>query len=278
MTLHILQGGIDNGDRDWLIKAARHNLSTKTRWIAPKSARAGDHAVIYIGGAFFATATIATDASLRPSWGPRAYGSGLKSVRLIMPPIDLGTIRRIVPALTWAIYPRSITTPSPEVAAQIRKLIARGKGSFEIERPDAAGDIAEILRDPRIRKTTRIALVNARLGQGGFRDDLLRRWKGACAVTGCRVGGVLRASHIKPWKRSTNRERLDPANGLLLTANIDALFDAGLVTFDENGKMIVSASIGKDERKRLGLPRNLVRAPDRSERAYMSEHRRSFVG
>jgi predicted restriction endonuclease len=83
------------------------------------------------------------------------------------------------------------------------------------------------------------------------------------------------ASHIKPWKISNNRERLDPANGLLLSANIDALFDAGLVTFDDRGKMILSSWLSAHERKKLGVPRNLIRGPDRAERLYLAEHRRS---
>jgi hypothetical protein len=63
-ALHILQGGIENGDRNWLIKAAKRNLTTR-RWITPKSARAGDQAVIYVGRALFATARISTDAHQR---------------------------------------------------------------------------------------------------------------------------------------------------------------------------------------------------------------------
>ena len=74
--LHILQGGIDNGDRDWLIRAAKQNLVTR-RWITPKSARAGDQAVIYVAATFFATGTISGKTARRPDWGPRAYGTGL---------------------------------------------------------------------------------------------------------------------------------------------------------------------------------------------------------
>jgi predicted restriction endonuclease len=94
-------------------------------------------------------------------------------------------------------------------------------------------------------------------------------------VTGCRVPELLRASHMKPWRISSNRERLDPANGILLSANVDALFDAGLVTFDARGKMIVSSLLPPDECRRLGLQRELVRRPDRTERTYLAEHRRS---
>jgi hypothetical protein len=54
---------------------------------------------------------------------------------------------------------------------------------------------------------------------------------------------VLRASHIKPWKKSSNDERLDPENGLLLLANIDILFEKGFVSFDDDGCMLVSKDL-----------------------------------
>jgi hypothetical protein len=69
---------------------------------------------------------------------------------------------------------------------------------------------------------------------------------------------------------------LDPANGILLLANIDALFDARLVTFDDDGKMIISQRIDHKNRKELGIPANLRRKPDARERRYLAEHRRVF--
>src|SRR5262249_54303546 len=149
--------------------------------------------------------------------------------------------------------------PPAKIATEIRRLI--GLDAFRSGAEEAtAADIKLILNDRTIKtKTTRRLLIEARLGQGRFRTDLIKRWDGACAVTGCRVQDILRASHIKPWRLANNRERLDPANGLLLSANMDALFDAGLVTFDSRGKMIVSSSLSAGERKRLGLPSDLIR-------------------
>jgi HNH endonuclease len=60
------------------------------------------------------------------------------------------------------------------------------------------------------------ALVESRLGQGRFRQDLLSLWSRQCAVTGLGVAELLRASHIKPWRSSDNVERLDQYNGVLL--------------------------------------------------------------
>ena len=51
---------------------------------------------------------------------------------------------------------------------------------------------------------------------------------------------MLVASHIKPWSSSSNVERLDPFNGLILTPNLDRAFDRGFITFDEDGAILVS--------------------------------------
>lgn len=122
------------------------------------------------------------------------------------------------------------------------------------------------------KPTTRLSIGLARRGQGKFRQDLLTAWGGACAVTGITHARVLRASHVKPWSESTNEERLDPNNGLLLCANIDALFDAWLITFTPDGTMDVSPEIDAEERQRLGIPRSLRIAPTRKQADYLEQH------
>jgi len=121
------------------------------------------------------------------------------------------------------------------------------------EAPDPVEDVArDIQKLMGIKKTTREQLVLARLGQGEFRQALISYW-GGCAVTGCRVLDVVRASHIKPWRDSSRKERLSLDNGLLLTAHLDALFDAGLITFSDNGALRITARLGIGERRQLGL-------------------------
>jgi hypothetical protein len=83
-------------------------------------------------------------------------------------------------------------------------------------------------------------VILARRGQGRFRRELEQFWKGSCSVTGCSVSEALRASHIKPWRVSTNDERLDKNNGLLLNAMLDALFDKFLISFDDKGGIVIS--------------------------------------
>lgn len=124
-TLHIVQGGVKNGDKAWIEKAARLKLSSSESWVAPMSANIGDEVVVFVAGCgFFATARIKSQPKKRSDWANR-YGASLTSIRLIKPAISIAAIRRGIPALKWANYPRSITTPTPEVAEQVRTLIAR---------------------------------------------------------------------------------------------------------------------------------------------------------
>ena len=101
-------------------------------------------------------------------------------------------------------------------------------------------------------KTEQINLQKSRIGQGEFRKRVINLW-GGCSVTGINNMGLLKASHSKPWRDCSNTERLDPANGLLLTPNLDHLYDAGLITFDDLGKIVFSSSLSQGDIERLGL-------------------------
>jgi putative restriction endonuclease len=109
-----------------------------------------------------------------------------------------------------------------------------------------AGELASL------PETTRVTVVRARVGQGQFRQDLLELWRG-CAVTGVEHPELLRASHIKPWRSSTNAERMNKYNGLLLLPQYDHLFDRGYITFDEKGRLEPSPAIVALPPERLGI-------------------------
>lgn len=84
--------------------------------------------------------------------------------------------------------------------------------------------------------------IIARNGQFLFKQRLLNS-QNKCAL--CEINDVnfLIASHIKPWKDSNHRERLDPNNGLLLCPNHDKLFDSGIISFQDSGKILISNTI-----------------------------------
>jgi hypothetical protein len=122
-TLHIVHGGIENGDKRWRERAAKLKLNART-WIVPRTATPGDLVVVFVGGyGFFATARVTSIPKRRTDWKNR-YGAGLTGIRLIRPAISVATNRRAIPSLTWANYPRAITTPPPRVAKRILALIA----------------------------------------------------------------------------------------------------------------------------------------------------------
>jgi hypothetical protein len=104
------------------------------------------------------------------------------------------------------------------------------------------------------RATEAERLVIQRVGQDVFREALLSYWGGCCAVSGVADPRLLRASHIKPWaKCETDAERLDVYNGLLLAAHLDAAFDAGLVSFADDGKILFSARFTLADRYAIGI-------------------------
>ncbi|MEA5475375.1 HNH endonuclease [Synechococcus sp. CCY9201] len=148
----------------------------------------------------------------------------------------------------------------------------------ELARPKSAAssvvpDLKSIL-NRRGGVTEKETLANARVGQGAFRADVLRIWDSRCCVTGSQLLDAIRASHVKPWRDSTNTERLDPNNGLPLIATIDALFDAGLVIFSADGKLKVARCINDVERELLGLADlGLSRTPNRALAEYLLYHR-----
>lgn len=154
-----------------------------------------------------------------------------------------------------------------------------GHGFYRLiePRPTLVADLAGIESNDRLEPTTRQRLVDARLGQGEFRANLISHWK-ACAITGIAVPAVLRASHIKPWHASNDQERLDTFNGLLLCANFDALFDAGLISFADSGSILLASNFAEEQRLSLGVTVHLRLAHvSEQHKVYLAFHRDSVL-
>ena len=118
---------------------------------------------------------------------------------------------------------------------------------------------------------------NARIGQGLFRKQVLSLWGGRCAVTGSAVLDAIRASHIKPWRSSDNAERLEPCNGLPLVASLDALFDAGFITFADDGWTLVSPRLNFEEHGIFALTPSRLRKPPPPQTAQFLAYHRSNI-
>ena len=101
--------------------------------------------------------------------------------------------------------------------------------------------------------TERSGLVTSRVGQGAYRKRIIHRWEYKCAVTNFNKLDILIASHIVPWSKATDHERLDVNNGLLLSPTYDALFDKHLITFDNKGKIQLSDKIENSAYQKIGV-------------------------
>jgi len=138
---------------------------------------------------------------------------------------------------------------------------------------------AAIDTDAAIPQTERTALVQARRGQGLFRDNV-REIERACRITRVDRMEHLIASHIQPWRDSSNEQRLDGENGLLLTPTADHLFDKGFISFENTGQLIVAPVADLVSLKRMGIDRSAqvnVGTFSQGQRQYLEFHRENVL-
>ncbi|MFK3797194.1 HNH endonuclease [Pseudomonas sp. NPDC088444] len=139
----------------------------------------------------------------------------------------------------------------------------------------AKGQEQQILADAVLTETEKMQLILARVGQGAFRQKLVKHW-GKCSATDCSQIDILRASHIKPWRESSNGERLDVYNGLLLNPSLDALFDKGYVSFDDKGQILISPYLSESDRKILNCSSDLNVKLSPEHLKYLAWHRENL--
>jgi putative restriction endonuclease len=134
----------------------------------------------------------------------------------------------------------------------------------------------EIVLDESLTETVKTTMVQARRGQGKFRERVQMIEIG-CRVTQVTSEKLLVASHIKPWKTSDNAERLDGNNGLFLSPHVDALFDKGFISFTAKGEFLVSPQLEKDVLARWKLDPTQKVGAFNSDQAYFLEHHNEEV-
>jgi hypothetical protein len=146
-------------------------------------------------------------------------------------------------------------------------------------RESVGPELLDDMEEARIQQRTDIdlstqqTLIRARRGQGRYRKDL------EGVETGCRLTGLidrrhLRASHVKPWCVCNDREKLDPANGLLLSPHIEHLFDRGYVSFTDDGDLLVSKSLNPVVLSAWALTSPFKKKPfSAGQRVYLDYHR-----
>lgn len=152
---------------------------------------------------------------------------------------------------------------------------------FTGKKPDVIIDEIEDIEKQKedlleLSETERNAVVKSRIGQGIFRELLIDYW-GKCSVSGFDFIPLLKASHIKPWRDSTNLERLDPNNGLLLTPNLDAVFDRGFISFNDLGEILISSELSIKMQNDLVINQELRLSKITDDQKKYLEHHRKFV-
>lgn len=151
-------------------------------------------------------------------------------------------------------------------------ILADGRGRYRI-----AEGLAEEPLDTAVA-TESWKLQKARIGQSAFRKALLDRWDGRCPLTGIAEAPLLIASHIIPWNCcETDQERLNPDNGLLLSALWDAAFDSGLVSFSDDGTALASPALAATSFEVLSMTRPArLAALTPGNRERLAWHRASY--
>lgn len=151
---------------------------------------------------------------------------------------------------------------------------------YELGTKEEEAAVATISNNDQIKAERKEKLLKARVGQGKYREDLLQDMP-YCPFTLINDERLLIASHIKPWVKSTDAEKLDPKNGLMLSPTYDKLFDKGFITFNDDGTLIVSPLISPMNQKRLNIRtgievRGISRFFDEKRLAYLDYHRKNI--
>jgi hypothetical protein len=191
---------------------------------------------------------------LPPRYSPiQANGNGNQGMYLAAIPDDLG---QLLLHLTKTVL--TVADSDAETAGTILQQLS---------------DIDDLKIGDKIPETQRVQLVKARVGQGLFRSLVLLKHP-VCRVTGVTDKRLLRASHIKPWKDSSNFERLDGNNGIMLSPHVDALFDQGLLSFEDNGRALFRNDLKKDVLDKWAIAPSGAASPFHpSQREYLKLHR-----
>jgi putative restriction endonuclease len=162
------------------------------------------------------------------------------------------------------------TTLLTKMGRSIDDLVAEEEVAAERE-----AEVAQQALEGRtdIGVTQKQQMVLARRGQGIFKANV-RLNEAACRVTGVNDLRLLIASQIKPWSKSSDKEKLDGCNGLLLSPHVDRLFDRGLISFEDNGELIRSPRLDPEiwDAWGLGDVHNVGAFSDK-QRTYLAYHR-----
>jgi putative restriction endonuclease len=123
-----------------------------------------------------------------------------------------------------------------------RILASKENQTLEAKFSDLMIDIGDLKGETKLRE------VKTRVNQNVFRQMILANYSGKCALTGIDLPVLLFASHIIPWSVN-EEERLNPENGICLSALYDKAFDNGLIGINEDYHVILSNHLKKSSKQ-----------------------------
>lgn len=120
-----------------------------------------------------------------------------------------------------------------------------------------------------------MALAARRIGHHYFAREVNATWEGRCALTGISTPSLLQACHIKPWRECNSEESVAPHNGLLLCVHLHNLLDNFLISFDDDGMLLLDATLEAPVRAMFLATGNgqLRVAPTPKQQSFLRWHR-----
>jgi putative restriction endonuclease len=189
-----------------------------------------------------------------------ALGIHHRAVRYVLGPIQDYCMGEHLPPLTILVVNQSEGVPgsgfiawdADDIATGIRQVYTfnwmaiENPFGFAADKTTEEEIIAKLVNNPESAADV-YRLVKVRgIAQVLFRQALLRVYDYQCAFCGFSFSIGLEAAHIVPWSKATHQQRLDVSNGILLCSNHHKLFDSGLITLDEKGRVAYYDPSGED--------------------------------
>jgi len=227
--------------------------------------RKSEHIIVSLGSSLHSVTVDISDGSHEGTYVLRFSGN------LNLPELKRGLNKEIFQNDKIEVWNRELLGVVLKRAAELGISLPDGPIRLYNERLNAY-----FAQNPNESLTTeREQIVKQRIGQDVYRDALLNYWKGSCAITSIDIPEILRASHIKAWADCDNdNDRLNIYNGFLLSANYDALFDKGLITFDNKGCIVYSKRLSESQIQDIGGEKyKALRWIDERHLPFMKWHR-----
>ena len=159
-----------------------------------------------------------------------------------------------------------------EIGANIFNIILNTDFKEEINETEP---LAQNIKSPSGSSTLSNVKINRRSStwQNFFKKKLFKLWPTECAITKVKNKKLLIGAHIKPWSESSDNEKIDEYNGLLLAPNPDKIFELGLISLDDNGKIIISSKLSNEDLTKLNINKDTVLNLKENHKKYIKYHR-----